>query len=70
MRQRLRVSAAVFAAVSVFAAGSLAEDKRKDPNEIGNRDVGRGVNFYSVEKEIALGREVGPRSPADVENRS
>src|SRR5205814_3228075 len=24
--------------------------------EIGNRDVGKGVNFYSVEKEIALGK--------------
>lgn len=58
MRQRQRVSAAVLAAVSVFAAGSFAEDKRKDPNEIGNRDVGRGVNFYSLEKEIALGREL------------
>src|SRR5208283_2760818 len=34
----------------------LAEDKKKDPDEIGNRDVGKGVNFYSIEKEIALGK--------------
>ncbi len=34
-----------------------ADDKRKDPDEIGNRDVGRGVNFYSLEKEIALGKQ-------------
>ena len=27
-----------------------------DPNEIGNRDVGKGVNFYSIEKEIAMGK--------------
>src|SRR6201989_1531192 len=32
------------------------KDKKKDPDEIGNRDVGKGVNFYSIEKEIALGK--------------
>ena len=30
--------------------------KKKDPEEIGNRDVGKGVNFYSIDKEIALGK--------------
>ena len=34
----------------------FAADKKKDPDEIGNRDVGKGVNFYSIEKEIALGK--------------
>jgi len=29
---------------------------KDDPDEIGNRDVGKGVNFYSIEKEIALGK--------------
>ncbi|MCU1258378.1 MAG: peptidase Ste24p [Bryobacterales bacterium] len=33
-------------------------DKKKDPDEIGNRDVGKGVNFYSIEKEIALGKQM------------
>jgi predicted Zn-dependent protease len=37
---------------------SLAKDKKNDPEEIGNRDVGRGINFYSIEKEVALGREL------------
>jgi beta-barrel assembly-enhancing protease len=37
---------------------SFAKDKKKDPDEIGNRDVGRGVNFYSLEKEIALGKQL------------
>jgi predicted Zn-dependent protease len=32
------------------------KDKKKDPDQIGNRDVGKGVNFYSLEKEIALGK--------------
>src|SRR5579864_2354432 len=34
----------------------LATDPKKDPDQIGNRDVGKGVNFYSIEKEIALGK--------------
>jgi predicted Zn-dependent protease len=37
---------------------SLAKNKKKDPEEIGNRDVGKGINFYSIEKEAALGREL------------
>jgi predicted Zn-dependent protease len=41
-----------------LAASSSAADKKKDPNEIGNRDVGKGINFYSIEKEIALGQQL------------
>lgn len=37
---------------------AFAKDKKKDPEEIGNRDVGKGVNFYSLEKEIALGKQL------------
>lgn len=29
---------------------------KKDPDDIGNRDVAGKVNFYSIEKEIALGK--------------
>src|SRR5881628_3654930 len=43
-------------AVLVTLSSALAKDKKKDPEEIGNRDVGKGVNFYSLEKEIALGK--------------
>ena len=32
------------------------DDPKKDPDEIGNRDVGKGVNFYSLDKEIAIGK--------------
>jgi len=31
---------------------------RKKIPIIGNRDVGKGVNFYSIEKEIALGKQM------------
>ena len=43
-----------FALIAVFSLS--AEDKKKDPDEIGNRNVAGGVNFYSIEKEIALGK--------------
>src|SRR5450756_3235206 len=43
-------------AISLLAFSLFAADNKKDPDEIGNRDVGKGVNFYSVEKEIALGK--------------
>lgn len=33
-------------------------NKKDDPDEIGNRDVGKGLNFYSIEKEIALGKQM------------
>ncbi len=35
-----------------------ADKKKSDPNQIGNRDVGKGINFYSLEKEIALGKQL------------
>src|SRR6516164_8253023 len=44
--------------LAIVTVGVWAEDKKKDPGQIGNRDVGKGVNFYSLEKEIALGRQM------------
>jgi predicted Zn-dependent protease len=35
-----------------------SKDPKKDPDQIGNRDVGKGVNFYSLEKEMALGKQL------------
>ncbi|MGQ9917872.1 MAG: M48 family metallopeptidase [Bryobacteraceae bacterium] len=34
----------------------VIKDKKKDPDAIGERDVGKGLNWYSIEKEIALGK--------------
>jgi len=31
-------------------------DAKKDPDQIGTRDVGKGMNFFSIEKEMALGK--------------
>jgi predicted Zn-dependent protease len=56
-----------FAAVILMAFPALAANKKeKDPDQIGNRDVGKGVNFYSIEKEIALGKGLA----ADVERQA
>src|SRR6202140_590260 len=45
-------------AVLVALPYAVADDKKKDPDEIGDRDVGKGINFYSIEKEIALGKQM------------
>lgn len=42
--------------IAGLANFAVAKDKKKDPEEIGNRDVGKGINFYSIEKEIAMGK--------------
>jgi len=38
--------------------GWAGDAKEKDPDQIGNRDVGKGLNMYSLEKEIALGKQL------------
>lgn len=44
--------------IPLFAGLSLADDKKKDPDEIGDRDVAGGVNFYSIEQEMAMGKQL------------
>jgi predicted Zn-dependent protease len=58
MNRRSALLVAGFSALSLLAGSASAKDKKKDPDEIGNRDVGKGVNFYSLEKEIALGKQL------------
>jgi len=42
-----------------FSAGLLlAANKKKNPDEIGDRDVGKGINFYSLTREISLGKQM------------
>jgi predicted Zn-dependent protease len=47
-------------AVLIPAAILCANDanKKNDPSEIGNRKVAGGPNFYSIERELALGRQL------------
>src|SRR3954467_2893993 len=45
--------------LSFLVVPAFAADKKKvNPDEIGNRDVGKGINFYSIEKEIGLGKQM------------
>jgi predicted Zn-dependent protease len=62
-RSAKRRSTTVLAVVALlapvmFVSPALAGDKEKDPDEIGNRQVDKGINFYSIEKEIALGKQM------------
>ncbi len=60
VKELLLVLLLIGIAVSPMAAAD--NDKKKKPKEdieaIGNRDVGKGMNFYSLEKEIALGKSL------------
>src|SRR6202041_2104614 len=57
MRLTFGLSSALLLSFSLLSVPSFAgDDKEKDPDAIGNRDVGSGINFYSLEKEIALGK--------------
>ena len=61
MSASVRLSSRLLAACVAVALAipvAFADKKEKDPDEIGNRDVGKGVNFYSIEKEIALGKQM------------
>jgi beta-barrel assembly-enhancing protease len=45
---------------SLLVVPAFAGDvpKNEDPDQIGNRDPGKGLNFYSIEKEIAIGKQM------------
>jgi beta-barrel assembly-enhancing protease len=52
----LTVSLIALIAAPVFAGDD--KNKKNDPSQIGDRDVGKCLNFYSVEKEMALGKQL------------
>ena len=41
------------------------KDKKQDIEQIGNRDVGKGLNWYSLEKEIAIGKALAQHVEAE-----
>jgi predicted Zn-dependent protease len=53
---------AVLVAISLMIppGTAMAQEKgsKSDVDAIGNRSVGKGLNFYSLEKEIALGKQL------------
>jgi beta-barrel assembly-enhancing protease len=56
----MRFLSAGILAVSLAAMTATADDRKSkdDPNQIGKRDVGKCLNFFSIEKEIALGKQL------------
>jgi predicted Zn-dependent protease len=62
--RRFIVAALCLALASPIYAGNDKDKKdkykgtKKDPDAIGERKVGGGINFYSLEKEIALGKSM------------
>src|SRR5512146_327781 len=48
----------VLSVLVASGVGFAGDHKKDDPSQIGRRDVGKGVNFYSIEKEIALGKQL------------
>lgn len=58
MKRRIYLTIAATLCLSAAPLFPQSKDKKSDPDEIGNRDVGKGINFYSLEKEIALGKEL------------
>jgi predicted Zn-dependent protease len=47
----------VLAAVSTHVT-AFAGDKKKDPARIGDRNVSKGLNFYTLDQEMALGKQL------------
>jgi predicted Zn-dependent protease len=53
----LPVLACLFA-LPVLCQDAKKDDAKKDPDQIGSRDVSKGINLYSIPKEIALGKQL------------
>ena len=59
--KRIRLLTILATFIALSTQGAFAQDNtnpKDDPDQIGNRNVGKGVNFYSIEKEIALGKQM------------
>lgn len=59
MKRRSITLVALIATLNMLSLSAFAgDDKKKDPDAIGDRNVGEGINFYSLEKEIAMGKQL------------
>jgi len=54
-----------FCALLAFAPAFAASKAERNPDQIGNRDVGKGLNFYSIDREIALGKQMADEVEKD-----
>ena len=58
MKRPWSASFSLLVVLAVAAPATYADSKEKDPDQIGNRNVSGHVNFYSLEKEIGLGKQL------------
>jgi predicted Zn-dependent protease len=59
MKRLLSASFSLLVVLAFAAPNAICgSDPKKDPDQIGTRDVGKGVNFYSLEKEMAIGKQL------------
>jgi predicted Zn-dependent protease len=49
---------AVLAIAAISTLPVFAKDRKKDPTQIGDRNVSKGLNFYSLDQELALGKQL------------
>jgi len=49
---------AILTIIAIVPVVAFARDSRKDPAAIGNRKVDKGLNFYTIEQELALGKQL------------
>jgi len=56
--RRFRIVEYIVLLAALFPNSVVAKNKKNDPEEIGNRDIGKGINFYSLAREIELGRQM------------
>ena len=56
----MRFLSALVCLLALGTGSTYAQNSKKkdDPSQIGNRDVGKGINIYSIEREIALGKQL------------
>src|SRR5580658_6291109 len=58
MKRLLSASFSLLVLFAIAVPNAFCDDPEKDPDQIGNRNVSGKVNFYSLQKEIAIGKQL------------
>src|ERR1700735_2661230 len=62
---RLTLAVCLTLSISLAQAKSKGKGKNKDSEAMGCRDVGKGLNFYSLEKGTARGKQMAQEVERD-----
>jgi predicted Zn-dependent protease len=58
MKRLLSASFSLLVLFALAVPNAFCDDPEKDPDQIGNRNVSGKVNFYSLQKEMAIGKQL------------